>query len=60
MLDSTKELERLRAFYKAVARMTMDHDTLEVSDEEDYAVVFPKDLGVELEKVDKEWWKRVW
>lgn len=59
MSDLTKELEKLRAFYKAVARLTTDHDILEISDDEDYAVVFPKDLGAELEKVDKEWWKHV-
>lgn len=59
MLDSTEELEQLRAFYKAVAHLTLNHDLVEVSDDEGYAVVFPKDLGVELEKVDKEWWKHV-
>ena len=53
-----EELALLRNFYKAVARLTANHDVIEVSEEEDYAVVFPSDLGEELEKVDKEWWKR--
>ena len=32
MSDSTEELEQLRAFYKAVARLTLDHDHIEVSE----------------------------
>ena len=51
------ELEKLRAFYKAVARLTLDHDHIEISDDEGFAVVFPSKLGPELEKIDKEWWK---
>lgn len=59
MSDYTEELALLRNFYKAVARLTSNHDVIEVSEEEDYAVVFPSDLGEELEKVDKQWWKHV-
>lgn len=51
------ELDKLRAFYKAVARLTTNHDHIEISDDEGYAVVFPSKLGPELEKIDKEWWK---
>jgi hypothetical protein len=55
--DTTSELEKLRAFYKAVAHLTSNHDHIEISDDEGYAVVFPSKLGPELEKIDKEWWK---
>jgi hypothetical protein len=51
------ELDKLRAFYKAVAHLTTNHDHIEISDDEGYAVVFPSKLGPELEKIDKEWWK---
>lgn len=50
------ELEKLREFYRAVARLTLDHDHIETADD-GYAVVFPSKLGPELEKIDKEWWK---
>ena len=52
-----EELKKLRAFYKAVARLTLNHDHIEVSDDEGYAVVYPSNLGVELEKIDKKWWR---
>ena len=51
------ELDKLRAFYKAVARLTTNHDHIEINDDEGYAVLFPSKLGPELEKIDKEWWK---
>ena len=55
-MSDSEELEKLRAFYKAVAKLTSDHDHLEFGDE-GWAVVFPSKLGPELEKIDKEWWK---
>lgn len=56
-MDSTKaELDKLRAFYKAVVKLTTDHDHVEC-EHYHHAVVFPKDLGNELVKVDPEWWK---
>ena len=51
--------KKLEAFFKAVADLTVNHDTLDSSQdgmEEDYAVVFPNKLGAELEKVDPEWY----
>lgn len=58
MADSeTEELEKLRKFYHKVAHLTLCHDHIEISDDEGYAVVFPKDLGAALEEIDKEWWK---
>ena len=56
-MDSIEELEKLRAFYKAVALLTTNHDNIVISEDEGYAVVFPDKLGQELEKIDKEWWK---
>lgn len=52
--------EQLENFYKAVASLTLNHDTLTSDDggiNEDYAVVFPTKLGFELEKVYADWWK---
>lgn len=51
-----EELEKLRAFYNAVARLTSHHDHVEC-EHYHHAVVFPRDLGEELAKVDPEWWK---
>lgn len=58
-MDSTEseELKKLRAFYKAIALLTTNHDCMEISEDEGYAVVFPEKLGLELAKIDKEWWK---
>lgn len=56
-----QRLQKLEAFFKAVAHLTLNHDTLSSADagmEEDYAVVFPNKLSDELEKVDPEWWKK--
>jgi hypothetical protein len=55
--DLRAEVEKLRQFYHEVAHLTLCHDHIEISDDEGYAVVFPKDLGPALEKIDKEWWK---
>lgn len=55
--ESALELAKLREFYTAVARLTLDHDHIEISDDEGYAVVYPSKLGPELEKIDPEWWK---
>ena len=51
-----EELEKLREFYNAVARLTIDHYHLEC-EHYHHAVVFPRDLGEALAKVDPEWWK---
>jgi hypothetical protein len=48
--------EKLERFYRAVAKLTVNHDTL-VAGEDDYAVVYPNKLGKELEKVDPDWYK---
>lgn len=53
---ASTELEKLREFYRAVAKLTSDHDVLECGDDT-YAVVFPRDLGEALAEVDPEWWK---
>ena len=44
--------EKLEAFFKAVAKLTVDHDVIG-----DTASVKPNKLGQELAKVDEEWWK---
>lgn len=46
--------ERLKAFYKEVCELTLNHDVLN-----DNAVVFPSKLGPVLEKVDQYWYKNV-
>lgn len=53
-------LEKLEAFYKAVAKLTLWHKTAEKGAyEEGTAVVYPSDLGPELEKISSTWWKEV-
>jgi hypothetical protein len=44
---------KLEAFFKAVALLTSNHDVIGDS----YATVSPAKLGIELEKVDPEWYK---
>jgi len=51
-------LEKLEKFYRAVADLTLNHDTIHILPDGDYAVVYPSKLGPLLEAVDKEWWKR--
>lgn len=54
---------KLLEFYKEVARLTLNHDSIHFSvmngskeeQDIDYAVVFPSKLGAALEKVDPEW-----
>jgi hypothetical protein len=50
-MEHCYEVVKLEAFFKAVAKLTLNHDTLG-----DHAVVFPSKLGEELAKVDPEWW----
>lgn len=45
------ELQTLRAFYKAVAKLTVNHNCID-----DSAVVFPCDLDKELNKVNPNWY----
>jgi hypothetical protein len=49
--DDELRLQKLEAFYRAVAELTVNHDVIG-----DSAVVFPSKLGKELEKVDPEWY----
>jgi hypothetical protein len=49
-VDSTDELNKLRAFFREVAELTIEHDV-----EGDSAVVYPSKLGKALEKVDPNW-----
>jgi hypothetical protein len=53
--NQRERLQKLEAFYRAVADLTVNHDTL-VSGDEEYAVVYPNKLGKALEKVDPEWY----
>lgn len=46
------DLEKLQAFFVEVARLTSEHDVLG-----DSAVVYPRNLGDALAKVDPDWWK---
>ena len=54
--DVAERLKKLETFYKGVADLTLNHDTLGGEDNET-AVVYPSKLGPLLEAVDKEWWK---
>jgi len=45
-------LRNLKAMYNEVRSLTMNHNNLE-----GYAVVYPSDLGVALERVRVDWWK---
>lgn len=61
MLKSTSDrLAKLEAFFEAVSKLTLQHDSISWYDgdgyEHDYAVVFPSKLGPELEKVDPAWY----
>jgi hypothetical protein len=47
------ELTKLRAFYKEVALMTLDHDEDNINGQ---ATVSPAKLGKALEKVDPQWY----
>ncbi len=44
--------ENLKSCYEAVKKLTLHHDVWKES-----AVVFPSKLGIELEKVDPQWWQ---
>lgn len=46
---------KLYAFFREVARLTVEHDVVVDMDNEDHAVVFPSKLGEALEKVDPDW-----
>jgi len=48
------DVEKLEAFFKEVAKLTLDHDVLD-----DHAVIYASKLGAALEKVDFEWWKSI-
>lgn len=55
-------LEKLEAFFKEVGRLTVDHNAIYSRVDEAVdgtAVVYPKDLGAALEKVDPEWYEHV-
>lgn len=55
-MNANHDKEKLEQFFRTVADLTSNHDVL--SDRAGgYAVVWPKDLGKALEKVDPEWWK---
>jgi hypothetical protein len=49
----THDVEKLEAFFKEVAKLTLDHDVVD-----DHAVIYASRLGAALEKVDFEWWKQ--
>jgi len=65
-MSDKERLEKLEKFYKAVAKLTLNHDQISVvvgyTDREeithDYAVVYPSKLGPLLEEIDKDWWKQ--
>jgi hypothetical protein len=44
------DVAKLREFFQAVAKLTLDHDVID-----DHACVTAARLGAELEKVDPEW-----
>lgn len=46
--------EKLKTFYKEVAKLTLNHNVLN-----DSAVVYPSDLGPALEKIDSYWFEKV-
>lgn len=46
--------EQLEAFYREVAKLTLNHDV-----QGDSAVVFPSKLGDALERVSPNWWKDI-
>lgn len=57
---------KLLRFYRTVCRLTVEHGSLTGSGwtgtgqklkRDDYAVIFPTDLGEALESVNKNWWK---
>lgn len=61
-IKTRQRLEKLESFFKEVASLTVNHDTLTSSDdgvEDEYAVVYPNKLGAALEKVDPDWYKNV-
>jgi hypothetical protein len=49
---AAERLQKLEAFFKAVAKLTLNHEVIG-----DRASVSPRALGWELEKVNPEWWK---
>jgi hypothetical protein len=50
--------ETLHNFYKRVAKLTLDHETIEDKEKDQHiAVVYPSELGKALECVDANWWK---
>lgn len=57
-LDVTRQrLHKLEVFYKAVARLTLNHDVVNSTDGNEYASVAPSKLGPLLETIDPEWWR---
>jgi hypothetical protein len=50
-LEDSQELNKLREFYKSVAKLTLHHE-----DVGGYAVIMAYTLGKELEKIDPEWY----
>jgi hypothetical protein len=46
------DIDKLEAFFKAVAQLTLNHDVIN-----DHACVTADKLGKELEKVDPEWYE---
>ena len=58
--STSDRLQKLEAFFEAVSKLTLNHDSISWYDgdgyENDYAVVFPSKLGPELEKVDPKWY----
>jgi hypothetical protein len=55
-MNKKEELTRLRAFFKEVADLTVNHDV--VGGMLEIASVSPKKLGEALEKVDKNWYEK--
>jgi hypothetical protein len=51
-MDESERLEKLEAFFLEVAYLTSHHNVLD-----DSAVVYPRDLGIALSRVDPDWWK---
>lgn len=51
------QVDALEQFFDAVAVLTVNHESVQLNQNVSAAVVYPKALGRELEKVDKEWWR---
>jgi hypothetical protein len=58
-LDEHEELLKLRAFFKEVAGLTLNHCGMTITmprgETADYAIVWPSDLATALEKVNPKW-----